>query len=210
MTARIGVSIVPSTSELVMSAPSQCVKWMISDAAMPGKEILGAAGESDDLVRKDRTADEHVVVLDDQTVEGDRHVLVQPAERELRDHRRRDRAERGKRGRVVPAVVENPPIAGAAVNDRAPEVPTQLLVAHRRVRAEGDEKVERRHARRELALEDVEHQRHRHRACAVGNEDDDALAVERQAAESLPRQVRHFFRREMAFDDAAADDAHDP
>ena len=38
--ARTGVSIVPITAELVISAPSQCVKWMISGAAMPGNRYF--------------------------------------------------------------------------------------------------------------------------------------------------------------------------
>ena len=181
---------------------------MISDAAMPGEEILRAAREADDLVRKDRTADEHVVVLDDQPIERDRHVLLQPSEAELLDHAGGDGPQGGERRRVVPPVVENPAIAGAAVDDRAPDEAAELLVAHRRVRAERDEKVERRHARAELALEDLEHQRHRHRPRPVGDEDDDALAVEREAVEPLPREVRHFLWREMPFDDAPSDDAH--
>ncbi len=40
MIARTGVSIVPITTELVISAPSQCVKWMISGAAMPGNRYF--------------------------------------------------------------------------------------------------------------------------------------------------------------------------
>ncbi len=82
-------------------------------------------------------------------------------------------------------MVEDPAIAGAAVDDRAADVLAQLLVAHRRVRAERDEEVERRDARRQLALEDVEHQRHRHRPRPVRDEDDDAFAVERQVFETL-------------------------
>jgi hypothetical protein len=37
-------------SKLVMSAPSQCVKW----AGDAGEEILVAAREADDFVREDR------------------------------------------------------------------------------------------------------------------------------------------------------------
>ena len=79
-----------------MSAPSQCVKWMISGAAMPGKQVLRAAREADDLVRKHRSADEHVVVLDDEPVERDRHVLAEPAAGELGDLGRRE-SSRGAR-----------------------------------------------------------------------------------------------------------------
>ena len=40
ITARTGVSRVPITAWLVISAPSQCVKWMISGPAMPGNRYL--------------------------------------------------------------------------------------------------------------------------------------------------------------------------
>src|SRR5688572_25347849 len=40
MTERTAESIVPITSYDVISAPSQCVKWMISGAAMPGNRYF--------------------------------------------------------------------------------------------------------------------------------------------------------------------------
>ena len=82
-----------------------------------GEEILRAAREADDLVRKDRAADEDVVVFDDQPIERDRHVLLQASEAELLDHRRRDGPQRGERRGVIPPMVEDPAIPGAAVND---------------------------------------------------------------------------------------------
>ena len=45
-------------------------------------------------------------------------------------------------------------------------------------------------ARPELALERLEHQRHRHRPRAVGNEDEHAPAVDRQPRQALSRDAR--------------------
>ena len=59
---------------------------MISGAGDAGEQILGAAGKADDFVREHRTADQDVVVLDDEPVERHRHVgSFEPAAGELRD-----------------------------------------------------------------------------------------------------------------------------
>ena len=191
-----------------MRAPSQCVKWMISDAAMPGKRYFVPPEKPTTSCGKTGPQMRTWSVLDDEPVERDRDVLLQASEAELLDHLRGDGPQRRERRGVVPPVVENPPVSGTAVNDRASDEAAELLVAHRRMRAERDEKVERRDAWAELALEDLEHQRHRHRPRPVGDEDDNALAVEGQTRQPLPREVRHFLRREMSFDDASSDHAH--
>ena len=95
-----------------------------------------------------------------------------------------------------------------AVHDRTSDQPAELRVVHRRVRAERDEEVERGHARPELALERLEHQRHRHRPRAVGDEDEHAPAVERESRKSLAREARDLLGREVAVGEAAADDGH--
>ena len=81
MTARTGVSIVPITSELVMSAPSQCVKWMIRRRGDSGEQILRAAREADDFMREDGPADENVVVLGDEAIQRDGNVLFESVHR---------------------------------------------------------------------------------------------------------------------------------
>ncbi len=126
---------------------------MIGGAAMPGKQVFRAAGKPDHLVREDGPADEHVVVLDDEPVQRDVDVLFETAAREVRDLARRNRAELDERGRVVPAMIEDVVGAGAAVHDRAAQMARELLVAHRRVRAERDEDIERGGARAEVAVE---------------------------------------------------------
>jgi hypothetical protein len=95
--------------------------------------------------------------------------------------------------------------APAAVDDRPPDQRAQLLVGHRRMGAERDEKIEGRDARPELAIENLEHHRHRHRPRPVGDEVNDALAVDRQPGETLTCHVRDFFGRQEALRDASAD-----
>ena len=109
-------------AELVTSAPSQWVKWMISARRDAGKQVLRAAGEPGDLVRKHRTANQNVVVLDDEPVERDRHVLAQPTAGELRDLARGHRAEVHERRRIVPAVIEDMSSPDAAIPDRPADV----------------------------------------------------------------------------------------
>ena len=71
--------------------------------------------------------------------------------------------------------------SATAVDDRPAHVRGELRVGHRRMRAERDEIIERGDARAELAFEDVEHHRHRHRARAVGDQREDAPAVDGHA-----------------------------
>ena len=77
------------------------------------------------------------------------------------------------------------------------------------MRAERHQVVERRHARAELALERVEHERHRHRARAVRNEDEHARAVERAAAPARrARRGATSSAGRYPVHDALADNAH--
>ena len=100
---------------------------------MPGKQVLGAAREADDLVREHRPADEDVVVLDDQPVQRDRHVLRAAARRSAR---------RSRRAGIVPSFDERRGIVPAVIEDararqharRRPARPNergQLRVGHR-------------------------------------------------------------------------------
>ena len=98
------------------------------------EEVLRPAREADHLVREDRPADEDVVVLEGQPVEGHRHVAAQPAAGQLLDLGRRDRPERREARRVVPAVVEDPARAGAAA---APPRARRAARAARRSSARG-------------------------------------------------------------------------
>ena len=80
---------VPMMSALVISAPSQCERSMISWPGDPREEVLVAAGEADDLVREDRADDERDVVLDHRAVEPDVDALAQQPAGQLGDPARR-------------------------------------------------------------------------------------------------------------------------
>ncbi len=176
----------------------------------PRKEVLRAAGEADHLVRKHRTADQDVVVLGDQAIERDRHVLPQTSAGQIRDLGGRNRAEVGERGRIVPAMIEDPMLAGPAVDDRRAEMVRQLLVGHRRVRAERDEKVERRHARTEFA-----HERRRTRAASASSACRPARARARggrprATRQSVAERVRELRGAEISRGNAVTNDARPP
>ncbi len=172
------------------------------------EEVLRSAREPDDLVREHRTADENVIVLDDQPIQRDRHILLEAPSGDCRDLARRYRPQVGERCRIVPAMVEDARAAAAAVDDRSANQPTERRVVHWRVRTERDEIVECRHARAQLALEYLEHQWHRHRPGPIRNQGDDAPAIERQGGEAVADNARHGRRLEKAFGDPLSDHAH--
>ena len=79
---------------LVTTAPSQWKKLSTSGPLTPGKRYLLSAGETDDLVRKHRTDDDDLIVLEQPPVDAHLHVEREPAAGELFDFRRRDCAQR--------------------------------------------------------------------------------------------------------------------
>ena len=84
ISARTGVMPrVPMMSALVISAPSQCERSMISWPATPGKKYLLPPEKPDHLVREDRADHERDVVLDHGPVQPDVDALAQPALRQL-------------------------------------------------------------------------------------------------------------------------------
>ena len=170
-----------------------------------GKQILRAAGESDDLVGKHRPADEDVIVVDEQPVERDRNVLLQPASRQLRNLVRGNLPELHERLRIVPPVVENPPLPGKPIDNGLPDVATELLVGHRRVGAERHQIVQRGHARPELVLDDLIQQGHRHRPGAIRNQDEQPLAVHRQLREPGTRHRGDVLAGQIPFSDTPPD-----
>ena len=107
ISARTGVMPrVPMISALVISAPSQCERSMISWPATPGKKYLLPPEKPDHLVREHRADDERDVVLDDRAVEPHVDGFVQQAVRTARRPASAAmRAERDERGRVRPLVV---------------------------------------------------------------------------------------------------------
>ncbi len=159
-------------------------------------------------MREDGTADEDVVVFEDEPVQGDGHFVRETARREFGNLARGDRAQVREGGRVVPAMVEDPGSARVPVRDRASHEPAQRRVVHRHVRAEGDEVVQRGHAAGQLPLEHVEHERHGHGPRPVRNEDEHAPAVQGKPGEPLGGDARDLFRRELALHETASERCH--
>ncbi len=172
------------------------------------KQVLRAAREACDLVRKHRPADKYVVVLGGQTVQRNRHVLIEASAGDIGNVARRDRPEACVCGGVVPTVIEDAARAGAAIDHRPPDVRSQLRVVHGRVRAERDEKIERRDARTELAFDQLEHQRHRHRPRAVWNNHEHPASVDGQRAEPVARNGIELVRAQIAVRHALANRSH--
>ena len=81
ITARTAVSIVPITSYDVIERAEPVGEVNDLGRRDSREQVLRAAGEAGDLVRKHRAADEHVVVFGRQAIERDRHVLAQTARR---------------------------------------------------------------------------------------------------------------------------------
>ena len=64
-----------------MSAPSQCVKWMISGAAMPGNRYLVPPEKPATSCGNTGPQISTWSYCQRQPVEGDRHVFAEPAVR---------------------------------------------------------------------------------------------------------------------------------
>ena len=129
---------------------------------------------------------------------------------ELDDVARGDRAERDERGRVVPAMIEDPPRRrrGRSITGR----PTRRLSCASLI-GECVPSATRKSSAATRGpssrVEDLEHQRHRHRARAVRDEDQHALAVERQPRQTLTNDMDELLGSEAAVFETATDDVHD-
>ena len=73
-------------------------------------------------------------------------------------------------------------------------MPGELGLAHQGMRAEGDKVVAGSGPRADFFLQKLEHQRHRHGASAVGNDDEHTLAGEVQAGGGLGNDLADFIR----------------
>jgi len=94
-------------SGLVTTAPSQWKKFRIA-VRHARKEILVAAAEPDDLMREHRADDDHLVIVEDQLVDFDRHVQGEQAVGQFADFIRREPANLPERSGIVPLMVEEP------------------------------------------------------------------------------------------------------
>ena len=150
-----------------------------------GEEVLVPAREADHLVREHRPADDELVVVEDAAVQRHRHILREAPAGELRDLGGGNRAEVREHRRVVPLVVVDARLADAPADDFGTDELRQRRVVHRLVRTQRDQEVDRARLAGEQLAEQREHPRHRHRARAVRDDEQHALAVERERGEAV-------------------------
>ncbi len=150
-----------------------------------GKEILVAPREADDLVREHGPADHELVIVEYPTIERYRHVLLQPAACQIGDFGGGNRAQSREHRGVVPFVIEDVRTSGLPADDVASDEAGKLRVAHRLMGSQRDQEIARRDPATKLLLEQREELRHRHRPRAIGDDEQHALAGERQRREPV-------------------------
>ena len=160
-------------------------------------EIFIAARKAHDFVRKHRPANEQLIVIENQAVEFYGNFLREQAAGDLLDFIRGNRAELHECIGILPVMIENVAAARHAVDDRAADEFAQMRVVHRRVRAQRHEIIEGLHAGAERFLESVKHQRHRHAARAVRNQNEDAFSVERKRGERFGDEFARVVARQI-------------
>lgn len=162
------------------------------------KQVLGPAREAGHLVGEDRTADEHVVVVEQQPVQGHGHRAPHPASGQLFDLRLLDGPEGRESRGVVPAVVEDAPLPRFSVGDGPADEPGKLGVGERHMGPEGHEEIERPRAWSHRLVKHAEEQGQGHGPSAVRNQHQHALAVQRHPRERLVDDGANFVHREEA------------
>ena len=103
-------------------------------------------------------------------------------------------------------MIEDVALAALPVRYRPPHQLAQLLVVHERVRAERHQVIQGGHARSQLSLEEVIHQRHGHGARAVGDDDEHALAIHGERAQALLRDAADFLAGQITVRESFSDD----
>ncbi len=102
-----------------MSAPSQCVKWMISDAAMPGKRYFVPPEKPTTSCGKTGPQMSTWSYSMTSRLSATGTSCFRRPRLSSSISARGDGPERRERRRVVPPVIEDPAVAGAAVDDRS-------------------------------------------------------------------------------------------
>jgi hypothetical protein len=159
-----------------------------------GEEVLVAAGEADRLVRKHRPENEARVRLGDQPVHPYPDGLGEQPRGGRGDLGGRDLTQVRECLRVVPGVVvhRHTGVAGGPATRRQVEAVLDGLRWHRRVRAERDQHVERRHPAGQRVVHLREEAAEWDRPGAVRHEHHDAGAVQVEAVQ-LVAQVAHSY-----------------
>lgn len=162
------------------------------------KEILVAAAESDDLVRENRAHDAEAVIVEHALVQRHIHRLSHSALGQFRNILLRERADTCERVRVVPFVVVDAHIGEVRLAFTRCDAQAREydFVRLGRMRAEGNQHIHLPHAAPERRMRRVEHGGHRHAARVVGNNEQDALAVQFGRVQGLVNGPTDVFVRE--------------
>ncbi len=183
------------------------------DDIRPGdarEEILVAARKADHLVGEDRAAHQHVVVVQQQPVEAHGHALHQQPIAEPADLLGRDDAQVDQRLRIVPGVVEQAHGGvggGLFFSGDAHQLELGFL-AHGRVGAGGDHEIQLAHTPLQQSHDAGEEQRQRKGARAVGDQHQQALAVQRHARQAVHQDRFNFCLVEIAMGQSKTGQGH--
>ena len=159
-----------------------------------GEEILVPAAEADDFVREDRPADDELIVIVNQLVDRDIHFLSQQAVGDTADLLGGDVADSLQRPGLVPLVVEDADdlVLPLPLRGRDAHQLVDRLTAHGHVGAERDKIIELLDLLRKQFVEELEEERQRRRAGAVGDDDEYAFAGQAGACQPLSQHLPHF------------------
>ena len=143
------------------------------------KQIFVPAGEPDDFVGEYRADDDNLVVIEHHPVHVHRHVHREQSVRQPADFLRRDDADAFQRGGIIPGMVvkADATVCLTAFGLRDFEPLTNGGFAHRLVRAERNEHVERLRRFADLPVKRLKQQPHGCRAGAIGNNQEYLLAA---------------------------------
>ena len=144
------------------------------------EEVFVAARKTDNFVREHRSADDEVIVIQDQPVQPDWDIFHQATIRDAPNLLRGDQADLHKRFRGFPVMVENMAHTGFAVYHLATDEVAQLFIAHGLVGSKRDQVIQSSHTPGKVLFEQGKHQRHGHAARAVGDQEQNTLAIQLQ------------------------------
>jgi len=144
------------------------------------EEVFVAARKANNFVRKYRTTDDQVIVIQDQPVKPDRHIFRQATVRNTPDLLRGYQANLHKRLRGFPVMVKNTALTSFSVFDPATNQVAQLVIIHGLVGPKRDQIIQGSHPTGKMFFKQIEHQRHRHAARAVRDQEQYTLTVQLQ------------------------------
>jgi hypothetical protein len=171
-----------------------------------GEQIFVPARKPNYFVGKDRSTNQNLVVVEEQAIDSYQDGFGEQAPGALRNFVCRDGTQVHKRSGEIPSMIENASLAALSVDHGLAHQPRELRVTHQRVRAESHQVVASGRPRTNLLLQKLEHQRHRHRARAIGDDGQHALAVHMKFRACLSNHLANFIVSQQAVSDTLAQD----